>query len=113
MSPAPIRQAGGMRWGDRMQMTPEWSLVMVAVFLVMGASNWRRRRLRRATRDLPTRLYRLLGPEPDFDPPETLPEGLDDYAALHRRSLRVQHVVWGLACLWLVYVAYLALGATR
>lgn len=94
-------------------MTPEWSLVMVAIFLVMGASNWRRRRLKRAARDLPTRLFRLLGPEPELDPPDTPSEGLEEYAALHKRSLRIQHGVWGLALLWLAYVAYLALGATQ
>lgn len=95
-----------------MQMTPELSLMMLAVVLIMGASNWRRRRLKRAARDLPTRLFRLLGPEPDYDPPEALPEGLEDFAALHKRSLRVQHWVWGLALIWLLYVTYLALGAS-
>ena len=94
-------------------MTPEWSLMMVAIFLVMGAANWRRRRLRRATRDLPTRLFRQLGPEPEFLPPEEVPEGLQSYAALHKRSLRIQHGVWLLALIWLVYVAYLAMGATQ
>ncbi|MBV6636220.1 MAG: hypothetical protein KI788_09975 [Mameliella sp.] len=96
-----------------MQMTPQWSLMMVAVFLVMGVSNWRRRRLKRAARDLPTRLFRQLGPEPEFDLPDSPPEGLEDFAALQKRSLRVQHWVWGLALLWLVYVIYLAMGATQ
>jgi hypothetical protein len=93
-----------------MQMTPEWSLMMVAVFLVMGSAHWRRRRLRRATRALPTRLFRLLGPEPDFDPPEELPQELHGFAALHKRSLRVQHGIWLLAFVWMAWVVLLGMG---
>lgn len=93
-----------------MQMTPEWSLMMVAIFLVMGSANWRRRRLRRATRDLPTRLFRQLGPEPEFLPPEELPEELQSYASLHKRSLRIQHGIWFLALVWTGWVALLGMG---
>jgi hypothetical protein len=93
-----------------MQMTPEWPLMMLAVVLVMGASQWRRRRLTRAARDLPTRLRRMLGAEPDYDLPEDLPEGLQTFAKLQRRTLRVQNTVWGLAILWLGWVVLTGMG---
>jgi hypothetical protein len=91
-------------------MTPEWSLMMVAIFLVMGASNWRRRRLRRAARDLPTLLFRQLGPEPEFDPPETPSEGLEGFSRLHKRSLRIQYGIWLLALIWMGWVVLLGMG---
>ncbi len=91
-----------------MQMTPQWSLMMVAVVLVMGASQWRRKRIKRAARDLPTRLRRLLGPEPEYAPPDEAPEddggALAGFAALHRRTERVMHAIWVVALLWVVWV---------
>lgn len=92
-------------------MRPEFTLLMVAAFLVMGAKTWRQRKIRRAVRDLPTMLQRQLGEAPDYMPPEDPPEGLEPFAALHRRTGRVEKVFWGLAILWLGYVAYLEWGA--
>ena len=80
-----------------------------SAMLIYLPTAWRRSRLRRAVRDLPTPMQRLLGPEPMYEPPTgTLPEGLRAYAALYRRTARVQFVFWGLAALWLAYVAYSA-----
>lgn len=92
-----------------MQANPVWSLAMVCVFAVMAASNWRRTRIRRMARDLPTALRRRLGEAPEYEAPDE--EAFRDYTARHRRLTRVMHVAWGLAALWLVYVGYLALGA--
>lgn len=77
--------------------------------LFLGARGWRRRKLKRAVRDLPTRLARMVGDEPDYLPPDELPEGMETYAALHRRSARIMHAVWALAFCWLAYVIYLLL----
>lgn len=93
-------------------MGPEFSLVMVAAFLLMGARNWRHRRIRRAVRDLPTMMQRQLSEAPEFLPPEDPPKELETFAALHRRTERIEKTIWGLAILWMAYVAYLALGAT-
>jgi hypothetical protein len=92
-------------------MGPGFSLVMLAAVLIMGASNWRQRRIRRAVRDLPTRLRRQLGEGPEFLPPDEVPEELGDYVALHRRADFVVRVVWVISGLWLVYVLYLEMGA--
>jgi len=94
-------------------MGPEWSLVMLAVFAVMGVSQWRRRRLQRAARDLPTRMRRLLGEAPEYDLPDEVPEGLLGFAALQRRTERVQNVVWVLAILWLAWVVIMMFGPWR
>ena len=77
--------------------------------LFLGARGWRRRVLKRAVRDLPTRLRRMVGEEPGYEPPEDLPEGLEGYAHLHRRSARIMHIVWAVAFAWLAYVIYLLL----
>ncbi|MFW2541076.1 hypothetical protein ACN2XU_00445 [Primorskyibacter sp. 2E107] len=91
-----------------MQMSPFYSLFGVFLMLWMGALHWRRKRIRKAMRDLPTRLQRLLGPEPDFaPPPDKLPEGLNSYASLHRRTGRIQRGLWGVALLWLAYILFL------
>lgn len=93
-------------------MGPEFSLMMLAVMLIIGAKGWRERRLRRAMRDLPTLLQRQLGDGPDYAPPPDLPDELTDFAALHRRTERVQTVIWVLAGLWLAYVLYLMMGTS-
>lgn len=86
---------------------------MMAAVPVMGVRAWRERRLRRAMRDLPTVLQRQLGEAPGYAPPAELPEGLQHYAAVYRRSGLVMKVIWGLAVLWLLYVGYLAMVAVR
>ena len=92
-------------------MSPQMSLFALSAFLIMGSANWRKRRIRRAVRDLPTRAQRQLGPDPYFDPPEHPDsEALQSYANLHRRSLRIVHVCWALAFVWLAYVLYLLAG---
>lgn len=97
-----------------MQLTPEMAALAFFALLVMGSAQWRRGRIRRAMRDLPTRMQRLLGPDPLYLPPQDtpLPEGLHAYAALHRRTRVVQLVVWGLAFLWLGFVVYSVLKGT-
>ncbi len=97
-----------------MQLSPEMAALALFALLVMGSAQWRRSRLRRALRDLPTRERRRLGPEPEFLPPadDSLPEGLQSYAALHRRTRRVQQLVWGVAFLWLAYILYSVLKGT-
>lgn len=97
-----------------MQLSPEMAAFALFAMLVMGSAQWRRSRLRRAIRDLPTRAQRQLGPEPLYQPPAAaeLPEELRRYAALHRRTRRVQLVVWGLAFLWLGYTLYSVLKGT-
>ena len=75
--------------------------------LFIGGKSWRRRKLKRAVRDLPTRMQRALGDEPNYDPPEDLPDGLESYAALHRRSELVMYGVWAVAFLWLAYALVL------
>ncbi|MBS0126431.1 hypothetical protein [Thetidibacter halocola] len=92
-----------------MQRNPHLILIGLSILLWLGAQNWRRRKLKRAVRDLPTRMQRLLGPEPSFDPPSEPPEALAPYATLHASTRRVEWVVRGLALLWLAYVLYLEL----
>ncbi|WP_157772668.1 hypothetical protein [Pseudoponticoccus marisrubri] len=94
-------------------MSPEYVLFGVAVLIVILSSHWRRSRLRRAVRDLSTPARRQLGPEPEFEPPAGAATGdLQAFAALHRRTKRIQHVCWGLALLWLAYVLVLLSGGT-
>ena len=92
-----------------MRNDPRVLLIGIFFALFLGAKSWRRKKIKRAARDLPTRLRRQLGDEPEFAPPEPAPEGLEAYVALHRRSARVMYFVWGLAVLWLAYVAFLLL----
>ena len=87
--------------------SPTYSLLAVFIFLVIGSSGWRRSRIRKARRDLPTAMQRQLGPDPMFDPPDDPPEGLQDYAAMHRRTARVQYAAWALGFAWLAWVAIL------
>ena len=77
-------------------------LLVPLVLLLAGARSWQQRHIRRARRDLPTRLQRLLGPDPDFAPPEDAPDDLLTYAALHRRAGRVVRLCWMLAGVYLV-----------
>ncbi len=92
-----------------MMRDPRVLLLGVFFALFLGAKSWRRKKIKRAARDLPTRLRRQLGDEPDYLPPQPVPEGMESYVALHRRSARVMYFVWGLAFLWLAYVAFLLL----
>ena len=94
-----------------MQSSPTYSLFAVTIMLVIGASHWRRSKLRRAVRDLPTMAQRQLGPEPEFVPPVSgnLSDDLLSYAALHKRSKRIMHVVWSFGAAWLVFVLLLLL----
>ena len=92
-----------------MRGNPLFVLLGVSVLLWLGAQNWRRRRLKRAARDLPTRMQRLLGDEPQFTPPAEPPDGLGDYVALHARTRKVEWAVRGVALLWLAYVLFLVL----
>ena len=92
-----------------MRDNPYMLLFGLSIMLWLGAQNWRRRKVKRAARDLPTRMQRLLGPEPMFEPPSDTPEGLGDYAALHTRTARIEWAVRGLALLWLAYVLFLVL----
>jgi len=103
-----------MRSADRMQLSPQTAAFAFFALLVMGSAQWRRGRIRRAVRDLPTRMQRLLGPEPLFTPPSEgeLPEGLRRYAALHHRTRWVQRAIWALAFLWLGYTLYSVLKGT-
>ena len=99
-------------------MSPEWSLAMVFVFLIMAASAWRRTRIRKAVRNLPTGVQRMLGEAPEYDPPEEAlrdgaaqeSEALRSYAALHRRVTWIMKAVWGLGLLWMGYVVFLIVG---
>ncbi|WP_136440104.1 hypothetical protein [Pacificoceanicola onchidii] len=91
-----------------MQPTPLFSLFAVFIMIWLGAQQWRRNRLKRAVRDLPTRLQRQVGPEPDYLPPEgEIPEDLADYVALHRKTTRIQRGAWLVALAWLAYVGFL------
>lgn len=91
-----------------MGMSPEWSLAMVAVFVVTLASGWQRSRIRRAVRDLSTGARRALGEAPEFAPPEgELTPELAAYAALHRRTGLIVKGIWVMAGLWLAYVVWL------
>lgn len=77
--------------------------------LFLGAKSWRHRKLRRAARDLPTRMRRLLGDAPEFVPPENPPQELESYAILHRRTTVTMHIVWAVAFCWLAFAAFLVL----
>ncbi|CUH78503.1 hypothetical protein [Tropicibacter naphthalenivorans] len=93
-----------------MQDNPIVLLLGVFFALFLGGRGWRRRKLKRAVRDLPTRLQRMIGEEPGFEPPAEVPEGLQGYVALYGRSARVMYGIWALAFGWLGYVIYLWLG---
>ena len=95
-----------------MRDNPAFILLAVSALLWLGAQNWRRRKLKRASRDLPTRMQRLLGPEPAFEPPAELPEGLAGFASLHGRTRRVEWIVRSLALVWLAYVLSMLLKGT-
>ena len=95
-----------------MRNNPAFILLAVSAFLWLGAQSWRRKKLKRAARDLPTRMQRLLGPEPAFEPPADLPDGLTGFKALHERTRRVEWAVRGLALIWLAYVLSLLLKGT-
>jgi hypothetical protein len=84
----------------------------LSALMWLGAQNWRRRRLKRAARDLPTLMQRMLGPEPAFDPPADPPEALQRFAHLHSRTRQVEWVIRGAALLWLAYVVFLLLKGT-
>lgn len=91
-----------------MQPTPLYSLFAVFIMIWLGAQHWRRNRLKRAVRDLPTRLQRQLGPEPNFPPPtDDVPDELAEYAAYHRKTARIQRGAWLMALAWLAYVGFL------
>lgn len=94
-----------------MRDNPHFLLFGLFFAIWLGAQSWRRRRLKRAARDLPTRLRRMLGPEPDYCPPpgDHLPAEMQDFARLHRRTARVQRALWGAAGLWLLFVIFLLL----
>lgn len=94
-----------------MQMGPEFSLLAVFFFVIIASANWRRRRIRRAVRDLATRDRRLLGPDPFYVLPEDdpLPEGLQAFAALQARVDRIVHVLWGAGFVYLAFVVFLIL----
>ena len=84
----------------------------LSALMWLGAQNWRRRRLKRAARDLPTLMQRMLGPEPAFKPPADPPEALQRFAHLHSRTRQVEWVIRGGALLWLAYVVFLLLKGT-
>ena len=84
----------------------------LSALMWLGAQNWRRRRLKRAARDLPTLMQRMLGPEPAFEPPADPPEALQRFAHLHSRTRQVEWVIRGGALLWLAYVVFLLLKGT-
>ncbi|WP_439522571.1 hypothetical protein [Marivita sp.] len=92
-----------------MRNNPVLLLLGVSALLWLGAQNWRRRKLKRAVRDLPTRMQRLLGPEPAFEPPTDPPDELSGFASLHDRTRRAEWVVRGAAILWLAYIVFLLL----
>jgi hypothetical protein len=95
-----------------MRGNPVIMLLGLSALMWIGAQNWRRRRLKRAARDLPTLMQRMLGPEPAFDPPADPPEGLQRFAHLHSRTRQVEWVIRGAALLWLAYVVFLLLKGT-
>lgn len=84
----------------------------LSALMWLGAQNWRRRKLKRAVRDLPTLMQRMLGPEPAFDPPSDPPDALQRFAVLHDRTRRIEWVIRGVAVLWLAYVVFLLLRGT-
>ncbi len=93
-------------------MGPAFSLVMVAVVLLMGASNWRQKKIKRAVRDLPTKLRRQLGAAPGYSLPQPVPADFDEFVALNRRVDRVFSVIKWIAVIWLAFVVYLEFGAS-
>jgi hypothetical protein len=95
-----------------MSNNPVVLLFGLSALMWLGAQNWRRRKLKRAVRDLPTLMQRMLGPEPAFEPPKDTPDGLQGFAVLHHRTRRVEWIVRGLAVLWLAYVVFLLLKGT-
>lgn len=95
-----------------MRNNPLFILFGISALLWLGAQNWRRRKIKRAMRDLPTRMQRLLGPEPLYQPPADAPDGLAGFRALHDRTRRVEIAVRILAGLWLAYVLFLVLRGT-
>lgn len=94
-----------------MQNNPYILLLGIFFAIWLGAKSWRRNRLRRAARDLPTACRRLLGPEPDFLPPtpDSAPPEMASYLRLYRRTGQIQLGLWALAGLWLVFVIFLVL----
>jgi hypothetical protein len=94
-----------------MPTSPNRALFAVLVMLIVFSTLWRRNRLRRAVRDLPTPMQRLLGPEPQFLPPpdDSLPDGLRAYAALHKRTRRMIHLCWTAAALYAALILFLVL----
>lgn len=95
-----------------MRGNPMIMLLSLSALMWIGAQNWRRRKLKRAARDLPTLMQRLLGPEPAFEPPADPPEGLQGFARLHDRTRRVEWIIRAVALLWLGYVVFLLLKGT-
>lgn len=89
--------------------SPAMILFAPSVAIWLGAQSWRRKQLKRAARDLPTRVRRLLGPEPEFLPPETAETSSEmaEYVRLHRRTRRIMNLFGLLACLWLLFAAWL------
>lgn len=92
-----------------MRNNPVFILLVIPALLWIGAQSWRRKKVRRAARDLPTRMHRLLGPEPDFAVPEDPPEEMEGFVAEQARARRIEWGVRGIALLWLAYVLYLLL----
>lgn len=90
-----------------MRDNPVFMLLAVSALLWIGAQSWRRKKIKRAARDLPTRMMRLLGPEPEFEAPEDAPGDLADFIALQSRTRRIEWILRGLALLWLGYVLFL------
>lgn len=88
--------------------SPVYVLLLVSMALITGSSAWRRRKIRRAVRDLPTLMQRQLGEAPLYEPPESAPEGLEGYVRLYHRLARIEKSIWILAALWLAYVLILA-----
>lgn len=94
-----------------MPMSSNHALFAVFTMLVVLSTMWRRRRLRRAVRDLPTPMLRLLGPEPYYIPPpdDRLPEGLRAYAATFKRTRWVIYLCWTVAALYAALIVFLVL----
>ncbi len=91
-----------------MPMSSNHALITVFAMLIVLSTMWRRRRLRRAVRDLPTRMQRLLGPEPLFIPPpdDRLPDDLRAYAALHKRTRWVIYLCWTVAAAYAAMIVF-------
>jgi hypothetical protein len=95
-----------------MASNPIVMLLGVSALLWLGGQNWRRRKLKRAVSGLPTRMQRLLGPEPTFDPPADPPEDLAGFRAVHNRTRQIEWGLRGLALLWLAYILSLLVKGT-